>query len=169
MTMTGLTYFFRRRIVTVLALVALALPMAAQADTPSMLPVEQVTITGKSIKPQIFALEIATELDDQITGLMNRTSMPERHGMLFLFDDVQERRFWMKDTLIPLDIIFIDNEGRIINIHPDAQPEDLTSVVSAAPARAVLELNGGAAARFGIKAGDIIHHTAFGNALATRR
>lgn len=112
-----------------------------------------------------FKIELALTPQEQAHGLMNRTEMAKDAGMLFFFNDFKDRSFWMKNTLIPLDMIFIDEEGVIVKVHDSAIPNDLTSIKSGAPARAVLELNGGVAKTLGIKAGDQVHHVFFGNDL----
>jgi hypothetical protein len=85
---------------------------------------------------------------------MFRTELPERHGMLFDFGHDQEIRMWMKDTLIPLDMIFIESDGRILRIEQNAEPESLRLISSDGSARLVLEVKAGTAKRFGISAGD---------------
>ena len=92
---------------------------------------------------------------------MNRPSMPKDFGMMFIFNDEQERGFWMKNTLIPLDMIFIKKNGLIHHVHANAQPHDLTSVKSNGPVIAVFEINGGMAEKLNIKAGDMINHPFF--------
>ena len=87
-------------------------------------------------------------------GLMYRSSMPEDHGMLFVFPDDVVRSFWMKNTLIPLDMLFIDAEGRIVGIHADAVPLTTTPRSAGVASRYVLETNGGWAGRHGVRAGD---------------
>jgi uncharacterized membrane protein (UPF0127 family) len=108
-----------------------------------------------------FNVELALTALQKQQGLMNRTSMPKDSGMLFIFNDEQERGFWMKNTLIPLDMIFIKRDGRIHHIHDNAIPHDLTSVKSKGPVIAVLEINGGLAKEMGIKPGDFINHPFF--------
>jgi uncharacterized membrane protein (UPF0127 family) len=87
-------------------------------------------------------------------GLMYRQSMPEDHGMLFVFPDDVVRSFWMKNTLIPLDMLFIAADGRIVGIHADAVPLTTTPRSVGRPSRYVIETNGGWAARHGVQAGD---------------
>lgn len=101
-----------------------------------------------------FEVEIADTPSEREKGLMFRTEMEDDHGMLFVFEDEKPRAFWMKNTLIPLDMIFIDEEGRIVHIHEKAVPEDLTPVPSRYPAQYVLELNGGRSAELGLAIGD---------------
>ena len=108
-----------------------------------------------------FKVELALTPAQQQKGLMNRTEMADDHGMLFFFGDERPRSFWMKNTLIPLDILFIGKGGVIVNIHENAIPHDLTSIPSSGPAAAALELNGGTAARLGLAAGDRIIHPLF--------
>ncbi len=87
---------------------------------------------------------------------MFRTHLAERHGMLFDFEHDQEVRMWMKNTLIPLDMVFITADGRIHRIERDAKPGSLDLIASDGPVRSVLELNAGDASRYGIEPGDRI-------------
>lgn len=109
----------------------------------------------------VFDVEIARNPNELAYGLMNRTSMPADHGMLFVFPEEAERSFWMKNTLIPLDMIFIRADGTINSVHHSAIPHDLTPIYSKGPALAVLELNGGRAADLGIKSGHVVIHKTF--------
>lgn len=127
----------------------------------STLRTEKVVIVTSKGEKHVFDAEMARSASELAYGLMNRTSMPQDHGMLFLFRDEAERSFWMKNTLIPPDMIFIRADGVIRRIHPSAIPHDLTPVFSNGPAMAVLELNGGRAADLGIKAGDRVIHKSF--------
>lgn len=120
-----------------------------------------LTQDGKTID---YDVELAITQEQMIKGLMGRTEMKQGTGMLFVFGNDGERAFWMKDTLIPLDIIFVNADGKIHRIHPNAQPGDLTQIFSRGPIRAVFEINGGEAEKQGIKPGDTLRHTAFGNA-----
>lgn len=110
---------------------------------------------------EVFEVEIANTPEKLINGLMFRKSLPERSGMLFLFDDEAPVSFWMRNTLIPLDMLFIKSDGRISKIHHSAKPLDETSVTSGTPVIAVLEVNGGISKAFGIKEGDIVRYKAF--------
>ncbi|HRK97983.1 MAG TPA: DUF192 domain-containing protein [Alphaproteobacteria bacterium] len=94
--------------------------------------------------------EIARTENERAVGLMNRTHLEEDAGMLFIFPDVRRPGFWMKNTLIPLDMIFIDEEGKISDIHRMAKPKDLTLIMPDEPVHAVLEINGGMADKLGI-------------------
>ncbi len=110
-----------------------------------------------------FDVELATTREKQEQGLMHRKDLPEGDGMLFVWRMVKERKFWMFNTYIPLDIIFIAEDGRIQHIHPMAQPLDRSFITSGKPVRGVLEINGGLSDKLGISAGDYVHHSAFKN------
>lgn len=99
-------------------------------------------------------------------GLMNVSRMPTMSGMIFLFDPPTHAVFWMHDTLISLDMLFIDATGRIRRIAANAHPMDDTPIDGGEGVRAVVEINGGMAARLGIVAGDLVQHPAFGAAAA---
>lgn len=127
----------------------------------STLKTEDVAVVTAKGEKHVFDAEIARSPNELAYGLMNRTGMAKDHGMLFVFRDEAERSFWMKNTLIPLDIIFIRSDGVIHRIHASAIPHDLTPIFSQGPVMAVLELNGGRAADLGIKAGDRVIHKSF--------
>jgi len=100
-----------------------------------------------------FTLEVADEDKEREVGLMNRRSMPADHGMIFVFPQESRLSFYMKNTLIPLDILYLDGDGDVVSVH-QMQPLDLTSIPSRAPAKYAIELNLGTAARLGLKPGD---------------
>ncbi|TXE09904.1 DUF192 domain-containing protein [Seonamhaeicola algicola] len=101
-----------------------------------------------------FDIEIAdTDFDIQ-TGLMYRSSMAQNQGMLFVFNDETERYFYMKNTKIPLDIIYVNAAKTIVSIQKNAKPFDETSLPSNAPAKYVLEINAGLTQTLNIKVGD---------------
>ena len=114
-------------------------------------------------KDHYFSIELAIHPEEQARGLMFRKSMPQMHGMLFVFNSSVQRSFWMKNTLIPLDIIFLAENGRINHIHHNAKPLDESMISSLGPAFAVLEINGGMSHELGLNVGDTILHTAFKN------
>mgnify|MGYP001147176422 CR=1 FL=1 len=97
-----------------------------------------------------FAVEVADDAGERAQGLMFRTALPERHGMLFDFGQDQAVAFWMKNTLIPLDMIFIRADGTIDRIAENTVPQSLEPVASGGMVAAVLEVPGGTAARLGI-------------------
>jgi uncharacterized membrane protein (UPF0127 family) len=108
-----------------------------------------------------FAIEVATTPEQMEQGLMFRKSLAPDAGMIFDFKTPQPAMMWMKNTLIPLDMLFVDAQGRIVNIHERAVPGSLETIGSGAPVRAVIELNGGTAARLGIKPGDRVKDPIF--------
>jgi uncharacterized membrane protein (UPF0127 family) len=144
------------RVLLVLTLFLLpALPALAAGTGP-------LTIRTADGKAHVFTVELARTEAEREYGLMNRPSMPADHGMLFDFGADRPVYMWMKDTLIPLDMIFIDRTGRITGIAARAVPESAEIIASPGPVRAVLEVNGGVAERLGIKPGDRVEHPLFG-------
>ena len=109
--------------------------------------------TVMQIGSERFTLEIADDDTERATGLMNRKSMPADHGMIFVFPGEDRLSFYMKNTYIPLDIVYADAAGRVVSIHA-MQPLDLRSVPARGPAKYAIELNQGTAARVGLKPGD---------------
>ena len=102
-----------------------------------------------------YTLEVADTVTSRATGLMRRDSMPDQHGMIFVFPDEDLRRFHMQNTRIPLDILFLDARGRVVSVST-MKPYDLSTTPSAAPARYAIELNAGQALRNGVKVGDVL-------------
>lgn len=107
--------------------------------------------TEKELIP--FNVEIAKTPAQYEQGLMFRKKLPEKHGMLFLFHDTKKRYMWMKNTFIPLDMIFADNTGKIIHIFENAQPLDETIIPSQKPTAVVLELPAGTVQKENLKIG----------------
>ncbi|WP_179354621.1 DUF192 domain-containing protein [Winogradskyella vidalii] len=106
-----------------------------------------------------IAIEIADDEYSTQTGLMYRTELETHHGMLFIFPNVQLRSFYMKNTKIPLDIIYIDESKTIVSFQKNAKPFDETSLPSEAPAKYVLEINAGLSDEWGLEVGDKISYT----------
>lgn len=116
---------------------------------------DQVPLTLQSGgRTHHFTVEIARTAEEQATGLMNRSSLAPDRGMVFPFEAPRQASFWMKNTLIPLDIIFVRADGSIANIEANTVPLSLQPVYSDGPVAAVLEIAGGRSAELGIKAGD---------------
>jgi uncharacterized protein len=113
---------------------------------------------------QTFSIEIADEPQEQARGLMFRPSMPTEAGMLFIFDQPRPANFWMRNTMIPLDMIFIDDTGKVDSVaeRSDTYSEQVSS--SKRDVRAVLEINGGLSRQMGIGPGTQVIHQAFENA-----
>jgi hypothetical protein len=120
-----------------------------------------LTILEKSSDSIIttLAIEIAEDQYETETGLMYRKSIKASQGMLFIFEDSQYRRFYMRNTEFPLDIIYIDENKTIINILKNTIPFDETALPSQAPAQYVLEVNAGLSDKWNIKSGDKISFT----------
>lgn len=111
--------------------------------------------------PIVLSVEIADDPEEQAKGLMFRPSLAADHGMLFVFDDVRPAGFWMKNTMIPLDMLFIDDAGIVRNIAARTEPYSERLIASDGPVRAVLEIAGGQAAAYGIVPGSGVRHPAF--------
>jgi uncharacterized membrane protein (UPF0127 family) len=122
----------------------------SQSSTLQKVPLSIATARGT----HKFSVEVAASEAEQAQGLMFRTAVPKGTGMLFPMSPQREASFWMKNTLIPLDMIFIRPDGTIARIAAKTTPESLDLVDSGEPVAAVLELDGGAAAAQGISAGD---------------
>ena len=108
-----------------------------------------------------FAVEVVDTPKGRSRGLMFRESMPRGSGMLFVYDAPRKASFWMKNTLIPLDMIFVDQTGTIKHVHHRAVPGDLTAIEGGTGIYAVLEINGGLAKRYGIEPGSQMRHPVF--------
>lgn len=140
---------------------------AQEADTTKPqpeLPKEKLVIVTRDGAKHEFEVEMALTPDQQTVGEMFRTSIPENGGMLFDWGRPRESQMWMRNTLVPLDMVFIEQNGRIRSIAENTVPQSLAIVDSHGPVRATLELQGGATARLGIRVGDMVRQRIFGNA-----
>ena len=126
---------------------------ASLERSPAGLEQIPLTITSGG-KAHRFIVEVARSPEEQATGLMNRQSLAPDRGMVFPYDPPQPVAFWMKNTLIPLDMIFIRADGTIARIEANTIPLSLDTVPAGEPVAAVLELAGGRSAELGIQAGD---------------
>jgi len=148
----------RRRVPAALALWAAlgacrpAAPPPPPAAAPSATP--RVTIDSPSGRSTSVAVELARTTDEQARGLMFRERLAPGTGMLFVFPATEEHSFWMQNTLIPLDMIFIDEAGRVVGVLERAEPLTTSMRSVGRPSRYVLEVAGGVAAERGIRAGD---------------
>ena len=106
--------------------------------------------------PVEVAVEIANDDATRTRGLMYRTTLADGHGMLFVFPTNEVHDFWMKNTLIPLDMLWIGEDRRILGIHANTTPLSTATVGAGAPSRYVLEVPGGFSARRGIEVGDVV-------------
>jgi uncharacterized membrane protein (UPF0127 family) len=128
----------------------------AAERSPAGLEQVPLTITTAAGETHRFTVEVARTPEEQAHGLMDRQSMAPDRGMIFPYTPAQPVAFWMKNTLIPLDMVFISPGGRILRIEDSAVPLSLEPVGSGDAVEAVLELNGGRAAELGIAAGDLV-------------
>lgn len=136
-------------LLAIAALTALCRP-SGPAMAADMQMLEIITRSGV----QVFSVEVARTDQERERGLMFRTSLPEGRGMLFDFSPDQNVTMWMKNTLIPLDMIFIRSDGRILRIAENTKTESEEIIPSGGPVRAVLEVIAGTAKKYGIAPGD---------------
>ena len=132
-------------------------PAAAAAPSAKLDTVEILTSRGRAK----FTVELAVTKAEQERGLMFRKSLAPDRGMLFPYNPPQRAAFWMKNTLIPLDILYIAPDGRVLSIARNAVPHDETPIPSGGVIRAVLEIPGGRAAQLGILPGDRVLNKIF--------
>jgi len=133
----------------------------SQAPAPSLersaAGLEQVPLTVRSgARSHRFTVEVARSPEEQQVGLMNRQSLAPDRGMIFPYDPPQPAAFWMRNTLIPLDMIFIRADGTIARIAAETVPLSLEPVPAGEPVAAVLEIAGGRSAELGIREGDTV-------------
>ena len=143
-------------VLTVVAALAGAPAGAAAAE----LKVEAMVIETAS-GPHPFQTEVADTDPTRARGLMFRRHMAGDHAMLFVWDAPIEAAMWMKNTYIPLDMLFVAGDGRVVYIAANTKPESLDVITAGRPVKAVIELAGGVAARLGIKPGDRVRHPRF--------
>jgi uncharacterized membrane protein (UPF0127 family) len=152
-----------------LALVA-ALPFAAMAQEPDPtgpqpeLPKEKLVIVTHDGQQHVFNVEMAIKQYQQIVGEMFRTKVPEDGGMLFDWGYAHDSQMWMRNTLVPLDMVFINPDGTIRSIAENTTPRSLAVIDSRGPVRATLEMAAGVTAKLDIRVGDTVKQRIFGNA-----
>ncbi|MHA7772622.1 DUF192 domain-containing protein [Roseibium sp. M-1] len=133
-----------------------------QAQEPQTGLAEEALVITSGETQHKFTAEIAADDRQRAFGLMFREEMAEDRGMLFLFDGAGDRYFWMKNTPLPLDIIFIDAGGTIVSIAEDTTPFSESVIPSNGPAKYVFEVNAGVTEKLGIAAGDRVMNAAMG-------
>ena len=119
--------------------------------------IDEVTVVTAQARYH-FQVELAATEAARRKGLMHRSELAADAGMLFIFPRSEPQSFWMKNTLIPLDMLFLAGDGRIMHLHHNAQPHSLTPISSNVDVTAVLEINGGLSRRLRIKVGDQVLH-----------
>ncbi|WP_407943119.1 DUF192 domain-containing protein [Methylobacterium oxalidis] len=143
-----------------LAALPQALPALAQSTQADAAKTEPLSIVSKSgVHP--FQVEVMRDDASRARGLMFRRSMPANRGMLFDFERALPVNMWMKNTYLPLDMVFIRQDGTIARIEADTEPLSTRVIASGEPVLSVLELNAGTAAKLGIRAGDRVEHPLF--------
>ena len=130
---------------------------APQSQPTTTEPLEIVTASGR----HAFAIEVMRTDEERARGLMFRRFMPQDRGMLFDFKREEQVAMWMKNTYIPLDMVFMDRSGKVVNVAQNAEPLSERIIPSGAPTCAVLELNAGVAKAIGLKAGDRVENSLF--------
>jgi uncharacterized membrane protein (UPF0127 family) len=143
------------------AMIASLFVFGAKAQLQSFATSELTIVSATG--PHRFTVEVAETPAQMEQGLMFRRTMASDAGMLFDYKTPTVATMWMRNTFIPLDMLFVDAQGRIVNVHQRAVPQSLDTIAATAPVRAVIELNGGTAARLGIAPGDQVQHPIFGN------
>jgi uncharacterized membrane protein (UPF0127 family) len=138
-------------------------PSMAVAEEAVLSKIEPVTIATET-DAKMFTVEIADTEELRARGLMFRQRLPEDRGMLFDFGSPRQVSMWMKNTYIPLDMLFIREDGKIAYIAENTVPKSLDTVGVQEPVLGVLELAGGTARKLGIRAGDTVYHRMFRNA-----
>ncbi|MEM1365720.1 MAG: DUF192 domain-containing protein [Pseudomonadota bacterium] len=124
-------------------------------------PFDETPLTIQTQQGSVeFRIEIADDPAERSQGLMFRRSMDEDVGMLFVYGQPREITMWMKNTYIPLDMVFIDAQGEVVSISANTIPHSLTTVSSRVPATYVLEINAGLAKQNGLQVGDVVEHPA---------
>ena len=141
-----------RRIAPLLGTLLTIFLVGCNSEAP---PQSDLRTVSMKIGSMPFTLEVADSFAKRERGLMQRDSMPEGHGMLFVFEDETDRAFWMKNTRIPLDILYIATDGKIVSLKT-MRPYDLSQVPSDGPAKYAIELNAGMIQKTGVKVGEIL-------------
>jgi uncharacterized membrane protein (UPF0127 family) len=161
MAFTGSGTRLRRRLLLSAPVALMAGGALAQSHEITFKKSSLVVVTGgRDIK---FDVELALNDAERSRGLMFREKLGPYDGMLFDFHQDAPVSFWMKNTLIPLDMVFIAGDGTVKHVHANAVPLSTDAIPSQFPVRAVLEINGGSARLLGIKPGDKVKHPIFGN------
>lgn len=140
-----------RAVVALASALLISLPLAACSD-------ETRLVVQSENGDHAFAVEVVDTPETRAQGLMYRQELADDAGMLFDFLEERPVSFWMRNTYIPLDMLFIEADGTILNIHVNARPHDTTSIPSDGPVQFVLEIPGGRSEELGIAAGDTVVH-----------
>jgi uncharacterized membrane protein (UPF0127 family) len=153
-------YWLRALVWTNAAALVAALCLVVVAGDAGAANLQRLEIATKS-GPRAFLVEMATTEDEKNIGLMNRSELPDGRGMLFDFAPPQLVSMWMKNTLIPLDMIFIQADGHILRVAQNIEPLSTVAIPSGGLVKGVLEVTGGTVKKYGIGAGDRVEHPLF--------
>jgi uncharacterized membrane protein (UPF0127 family) len=154
---------FQRFLVLFTAILCLGLVACIpESDSETKANTETLIINKSDGGEIAYQVEIANTDDTRRLGLMYREYMAESEGMLLDFDKPRNASIWMKNTYIPLDLIFIDPKGKIVYLHKDAIPHDETSISSGRIVKSVLEVNANQIEKHGMKTGDTVIHSIYG-------
>ena len=140
-----------RRAAVLAAIAAVSLPLAACSD-------EGKLVLHSSTGDHSFNVEVVDTPESRAKGLMFVQELADDAGMLFDFKEEREVSFWMRNTFIPLDMIFVGSDGVVKTIHVNARPHDVTSIPSEVPVQFVLEIPGGRSVEIGLEPGDTMEH-----------
>lgn len=140
-----------RRVAVVVAMASVALPLAACSD-------EGTLVLHASSGDYRFHVDVVDTNESRAKGLMFVQDLADDAGMLFDFKEERDVSFWMRNTFIPLDMIFVGADGVVKNIHVNARPHDVTGIPSEGPVQFVLEIPGGRSVEIGLKPGDTMEH-----------
>jgi uncharacterized protein len=149
--------------VGIVAILTFFVLTTASSNAQESFAKEPLTIETSSGKKLEFSVELATTDGQRQQGLMFRKSMAPADGMLFDFKIDRDVTMWMRNTLIPLDMVFISKDGKVTHVHANAVPHSEDIISSRGPVRFVLELNGGTAKQLGIDRGDTVRSKQIGN------
>jgi uncharacterized protein len=150
--LAGLLAFFA------ILILSLHAPLAQPAAEPMLLPVDEAPLVADTEGGErLFTVEIAETPEQQARGLMFRQQMDRDHGMLFVFPETRRTSFWMRNTPMPLDLVFIGEDGRVVSIE-QGEPFSERPIGPAEPVRFVLEIGAGIAHETGIQPGTRLRH-----------
>ncbi len=139
----------------------LTLAVSAAGQGAPSFPTGSISLVTEDGDEHAFTVELARTREQIEWGLMYRRSLAQDHGMLFIYPDVRHVTMWMKNTKIPLDMLFLDAGGEVVRIVERAEPESTKSIPSGEPVRAVLEVAGGTAERLDLEPGAEVRHPVF--------
>ncbi|KAA5607651.1 DUF192 domain-containing protein [Roseospira marina] len=149
--------------VGIVGLAVAAQPWPAQAQEPVAFETDRLAIVTHDGRRYPFTVEVARTPKQRARGLMYRRDMAADHGMLFDYRGVGSRAMWMKNTYIPLDILFLERDGRVWSIAADTTPLSERTIMADGPIRAALEVKAGTCRLLGIEVGDDVRHPLFGD------